>query len=113
MATTAAELKRIQTKIKKLETQVAQLRRVLREQGLLPDGKGAVSRKGAREMSERERVREILRRAGVTREMTPEEKQLAAEWDALSEEEKREVEETLRRLHLDPPLSQLIHEMRR
>jgi hypothetical protein len=44
--------------------------------------------------------------------MTLEENRLAAEWNVLPEEEKRQVEETLRRVRLDTPLSQLVHEMR-
>lgn len=98
----------MQGRIKKLETEVAQLQRVLREHGLLPDGKRVAAQKRGRAVSEYDRAREILRRAGLTREMTPEEKQLAAEWDARPEEEKRRVIEKLQTIRFDPPLSETI-----
>jgi hypothetical protein len=110
MATTLEQLKELQKQVRRLKVQNAETRRILRERGILPADKRVAARKG--KLSERERVREILRNAGVTRAMTAEEEKLAAEWRALPEEEKREVDETLRRVRLDPPLSQLIHEMR-
>jgi hypothetical protein len=113
MAVSATELKRLQRDVATLKKKVAQLER--RKNGK-PQPTARVSRSvasRANAMSERERVREILRRAGVTRAMTADENQVAARWHALSTEEKREVNETLRRVRIDPPLSQLIHEMRR
>jgi hypothetical protein len=113
MATTETEIKQLRREIETLKKKVAQLQR--RRNGKLRQKarkrKASVARPVV--VSERERAREILRRAGITREMTPEEKKLAAEWRVLPAEEKRQVEETLRSVRLDPPLSQLIHEMRR
>ena len=54
-----------------------------------------------------------LRAQGLIREPTPEERQLAAEWDALSEEEKEAHIRLMHSLVLDPPLSQIIIESRR
>jgi hypothetical protein len=112
MATTREQLVQLQKQVRRLKIESAEMRRVLRERGLLPGNGRRNARGGKRALSENERGIEILRRAGAIREMTPEEKKIAAEWDALPEEEKREVTETLRRVRLDPPLSQLIHEMR-
>jgi hypothetical protein len=54
-----------------------------------------------------------LRSQGLIREPTPEEQQLAAEWDALPEEEKEAHIRLMHSLALDPPLSQIIIENRR
>jgi len=54
-----------------------------------------------------------LRSQGLIREPTPEERQLAAEWDALPEEEKEAHIRLMHSLVLDPPLSQIIIESRR
>jgi tellurite resistance protein len=112
MATTREQLQQLQKEVRRLKIANAEMQRVLRESGLLAADKKRVARKDLRGMSERERAREILRRAGVTREMTVEEERIAVQWDALSENEKREAEETVRRVRIDPPLSQLIHTMR-
>lgn len=109
MAVTTADLKRMQRDIETLKKKVAQLERRKNGEAKPAGRKSSSARTG---LSERERVREILRRGGVTREMTTEEKRVAEQWTALSETEKRKVTETLRRVRIDPPLSQLIHEMR-
>ena len=54
-----------------------------------------------------------LRSQGLIREPTPEERQLAAEWDALPEEEKEAHIRLMHSLVLDPSLSQIIIESRR
>lgn len=54
-----------------------------------------------------------LKAEGLIREPTPEEKRLAAEWDALPEEEKQAHIRFMHSLTLDPPLSQIIMENRR
>lgn len=64
-------------------------------------------------LSERARVRAILKNSGVIREMTAAEKKIATRWDALPAAQKVEVEETLRGVKIDPPLSQLIHDLRK
>lgn len=54
-----------------------------------------------------------LKAEGLVREPTPEELRLAAEWDALPEEEKQAHIRFMDGLVLDPPLSQIIIENRR
>lgn len=54
-----------------------------------------------------------LKAEGLVRDPTPEEYRLAAEWDALPEEEKQAHIRFMRSLVLDPPLSQIITENRR
>ncbi len=62
----------------------------------------------------REDVIAFLRSQGVQiSEPTPEELRLAAEWDALSEEEKQAHRAYMDSLQLDPPLSQIIIQNRR
>lgn len=54
-----------------------------------------------------------LKTQGLLREPTPEERRLAAEWDALPEEEKQAHIHFMHHLVLDPPLSQMIIDQRR
>ena len=54
-----------------------------------------------------------LKTQGFVREPTSEERRLAAEWDALPEEEKQAHIHFMHSLVLDPPLSQIIIEQRR
>ena len=54
-----------------------------------------------------------LKADGLIRDPTPEERRLAAEWDALPEEEKQDHIRLMRSLVLDPPLSQIIIQNRR
>lgn len=54
-----------------------------------------------------------LKAEGLARHPTAEEQRLAAEWDALPEEEKQVHLRFMRSLTLDPPLSQIIRESRR
>lgn len=49
---------------------------------------------------------------GVIVKPSPEMEAIGAEWDAVPEEEKRALDETLRNLQLDPPLSEMMHKMR-
>lgn len=63
-------------------------------------------------VSERDRITQILRDAGMLAELDPELKRQAAEWRALPEERKQAVIAKLRTIHLDPPLSQTIIEDR-
>jgi len=107
MATTREQIEELRKEIKRLKNESSETRRILQEHGLWP-----IKHKKNAQLSEREQARLILRQANVLREMTPAEKALADEWRALPVEEQREVEEALRRVRIDPPLSQLIHEMR-
>jgi hypothetical protein len=60
------------------------------------------------ELSERERVRKILRQAGMLAELTPEDKALAAKWRALPEERKQHVIRKLDSIRFTPTLSETI-----
>jgi hypothetical protein len=106
MATTTAQLKKLQREVETLKKKVARLER---KNGV----RKPTARKITRGLSERERVERILRDAGLLVELTPEEKARAAEWRALPEARKHEIRLKLDSLRLDPPLSQLIHEQRR
>ena len=107
MATTREQIEELRQEVRRLKNESSQTRRILREHGLLQ----VKSRKLAH-LSEREQALFILQQANILREITPAEKALAAEWQALSAPERQEVEEALWRVKIDPPLSQLIHEMR-
>ena len=54
-----------------------------------------------------------LKAEGLVRDPTPEERRLAAEWDAWQEEEKQAHIRLMQSLVLAPPLSQIIIENRR
>lgn len=108
MATTREQIEELRKELRRLKTESTKTRRILREHGLWPP----VKPKKAARLSERERARLILRQAQVVREMTAQEQALADEWRALPEEEQQAVEDALRHVKIDPPLSQLIHDMR-
>jgi hypothetical protein len=65
----------------------------------------AIEREG---LSEREWLLAELKAQGLIRDPTPRERALAAEWDALPEEEKRAHIEFMRSLNLEPLLSEII-----
>ncbi len=112
MGTAETEIKRLQREIKLLKQRVAQLERggngKPRKRGITH--KSFLRRPRAR--NENELAEEILRRAGLLAELTPEEKKMAAEWRALPEEEKECAQNQLWNLKLDPPLFQIIIENR-
>ena len=62
---------------------------------------------------DQERLITWLKSAGLVRDPTPEELRLAAQWDALSDEEKEAHIRFMRTLVLDPSLSEIIVENRR
>jgi hypothetical protein len=108
MATTREEIAKLQKHVKQLKKENAVLWRVLREHGIAPkDGKRAAA-KEKRALSDNERAVEILRRAGMIRELTPEEKAMAARWDALPEKRKQHVIQKLKTTKFHPPLSETI-----
>ena len=112
MATTREELEQLRKEVRKLKTENAEIRRILRENGLRPKNGKRTGPKDLRGLSERDHVLEKLRRAGVIRELTAEEKQHAADWDALPEERKQAVIEKLWTTRFDPPWSESIIEDR-
>jgi len=106
MATKATELERMWREIESLKKKMAQLERPKNGKRRAP------ARTRQTVMSERERARAILREAGLLAELTPQEKELAAEWRALPEDEKQRVNQELWNLKLEKPLSQIIIENR-
>jgi hypothetical protein len=60
-----------------------------------------------------EEVLAQLKAEGLIRDLTPEERKLASEWDALPEEEKEAVRATLDNLPPGPMVSDIIIENRR
>ena len=112
MATTATELKRLQQEVETLKKEMARLqRRAIGKRRTAARERKVVS-PHERAVNENARAVEILRRAGLLAELTPEEKAMAAEWRALPEEERHRIQEVLWNLKLDKPLSQIIIENR-
>lgn len=103
MATVEAELRELKARVGRLEQVVRELR---------GDSSPAAPAE-MEDLSERERALAILKAEGLIRDLTPEERALAAEWQALPEEEKQAHVRLMRSLVLDPPLSQIIIENRR
>lgn len=60
-----------------------------------------------------ERVLAELKAEGLIRDLTPQERAAAAQWEALPEEEKEAVIQELRNLELEPMLSEIIIQNRR
>ncbi|MCR4408273.1 MAG: hypothetical protein NUW24_15370 [Anaerolineae bacterium] len=103
MTTLELELVELRARVERLETQVRQL--VGDRHGVVPPTPG--------EPLDQEQLIAWLRAEGLVRDPTPEERRLAAEWDALPEEEKEAHIRFMRSLVLDPPLSRIIIENRR
>ena len=59
-------------------------------------------------VSERDRITQILRDAGMLVELTPEDKALADKWRALPEERKQQVIRKLDSIRFNPSLSETI-----
>lgn len=105
MATVEVELRELQTRVTWLEQAVQELRDSGR-----PTLVGEEELEG---LSERERLLAELKAEGLIRDLTPEERALAAEWDALPEDEKEAHIRLMNSLVLTPSLSQIIIESRR
>ena len=93
--------------VKKLEKEVAQLKKTENLSNPRPT---------ATPTGQEELVRRLIAK-GFLMEPSAETlawvEQLKAEHEAMPEEEKREIEEELKNLHLDPPLSEIIIRLRR
>lgn len=113
MATTAEQLKRLQRDVETLKKRVAALERGTNSKRRVAKPQQVAPRSRKRALSENERADEILRRAGLLAELTPEEKAMAAEWRALPEEERQRILDEFYNLKLDKPLSEIIIENRR
>ncbi len=96
------ELEGLKARVERLETTVRQL--TSDERQLTPPARDP--------LSNQEQVLAWLKAEGLVRDPTPEERRLAADWEALSEEEKRIHIRAMHNLALDPPLSQTILENR-
>lgn len=103
MATTEREVVALKERVERLEAIVHRL------VGDAPQGTVSVSGK----VPDQDQLLPWLKTQGLIREPTAEECRLAAEWDALPEEEKQAHIHFMHSLALDPPLSQIIIEQRR
>ena len=103
MRSLEGELVELRTRIERLEREVQRL----------AGEKGNIAPPTPTEPLDPEQLIAWLKAQGLVRDPTPEERQLAAEWDALPEEEKEAHIRLMHSLILDPPLSQIIIENRR
>jgi hypothetical protein len=103
MATLEREIVEIKERVERLEAVIGRL------VGNTSPGPWFISGK----TSNQEQLLTWLKTQGLLREPTPEERRLAAEWDALPEEEKQAHMHFMHNLVLDPPLSQIIIAQRR
>jgi hypothetical protein len=103
MATLEREIVELKERVERLE---AVIRRLLGN-----ESPGTLSAFG--KTSSQEELLAWLKTQGLLREPTPEERRLAAEWDALPAEEKKAHMHFMHNLALEPPLSQIIIDQRR
>ncbi|MFN3761713.1 MAG: hypothetical protein ACK4WK_00745 [Anaerolineae bacterium] len=103
MRTVERELRELRTRVERLEERLDRL----------TGGRPEVPPPAPGVPLDSEQLLAWLKAQGLVREPTPEERRLAAEWDALPEEEKEAHIRFMRSLVLDPPLSQVIIENRR
>lgn len=103
MATWKQELVELKARIERLEATVRRL--AGDERQVVPPAPD--------QTPDQEQLLARLKAEGLIRDPTPEERHLAAEWDALPEEEKQAHIRFMRILIFDPPLSQIIIENRR
>ncbi|MGB9775214.1 MAG: hypothetical protein ACPLYD_00115 [Anaerolineae bacterium] len=102
MRTVELELLELRTRVARLEERLDRLTAAVPEAPPVPE-----------DPTDSQQVLAWLKARGIVRDPTPEELRLAAEWDALSEEEKEAHIRFMRTLVLDPPLSQIIIDNRR
>jgi hypothetical protein len=102
MATWEQELGALKARVERLEITVRRL--AGNDRQLAPPTPDQVP--------DQQQLLDRLKAEGLIRDPTPEEQRLAAEWDALPEEEKQAHVRFMRSLALDPPLSQVIIENR-
>ncbi len=113
MATTEEELAELREEVRQLRHDQDEMASALRARGLLRDtNKRAVAELDAN-LTEGERANEVLRRAGLLAELTPEERARAAEWLAMPEEERKKLRDEFYNLKLDKSLSDIVIENRR
>ena len=116
MASQVVKIRELDQRLERVEKQVARLER---EKKSRREGSPTVrqsSRTRTRVVVRRSRseeVDEILRRAGLLHEPTERERQLVAEWQAVSLEERTRLVEEFRAMKFEKPLSDIIIENRR
>lgn len=103
MRTVELELLELRARVARLEERLDRL------VGTRPDVPPPVPE----DLTDMDQVVAWLKARGIIRDPTPEELRLAAEWDALPEEEKEAHIRLMHSLILDPPLSQIIIDNRR
>jgi hypothetical protein len=103
MSISEQELREFKVRVERLEATVRQL----------ADNAQPVTSPEPDQLADQAQLLAWLKTEGLARHPTAEEQRLAAEWDALPEEEKQAHLRFMRSLSLDPPLSQIISESRR
>ena len=96
------ELEELKARVERLETTVRQLANDDRQMTPLTPN----------QLSDQEQILTWLKTDGLVRDPTPEERRLAAEWEALPEEEKQTHIRSMHNLALDRSLRQTILENR-
>ncbi|MBI3361312.1 MAG: hypothetical protein HY023_09400 [Chloroflexi bacterium] len=109
MAAVASELKELKKRVSTLEANIAKFRQALRRQGKWR-GNGTSRIKAKPEHIAADKV---LAEAGLLGEPLPEDIVRAAQWLRLAAEERQRVQDEMRALKLDPPLSQIVIDNRR
>ncbi|RMF32653.1 MAG: hypothetical protein D6759_08020 [Chloroflexi bacterium] len=104
-------LEELEARVQALERTVAELRRERGEPS--PVAEPPIWLLEGREPTRDEIIAWLEAHGMSVSEPTPEEMALAAEWDALSEEEKQAHRAYMDSLELDPPLSEIILQNRR
>lgn len=99
MTTLEQELMELKTRVERLEAVVGRLTGDERQPSSGP--------------MDRQRLLTWLKLEGMVRDPTPEERRLAAEWDAMPEEEKQAISRELDHLPPGPMASDLVIEGRR
>lgn len=116
MATPITELKKLQREIKQLQKRVAKLETTRNRARAVTQkrGKRVVPRKptATRPLKSNKEIIALLKSKGLIRDLTEQEKKLAAEWRALSPQEKQETNRELRSIRLDQTIAELVAEMR-
>ena len=101
----------VEVKLRELETRVMWLEQAVQE--LRDTGQPTRVDERKKGLSERERLLAELKAGGLIRDLTPEEQALAAEWDALPDDEKQAIIQELDDLKPGPMLSDIIIRDRR
>ncbi len=116
MAVTASELKKLQREMQQLQKRVTKLE-MQKNSGRAPSRK-RVTRATPRRLPRPQPLKSnkeiiaFLKSKGIIGEPTEQDKRLAAEWRALSPQEKEEVNQALRNIRLDQTVAELIAEVR-